>query len=120
MNSEYRFENEMESTEIQLARLDERMKMLLDRMDATHESHGTTKEWMSKTDGTLSRIGNRLLNVEQSLQKAAPTIEEFITIKHKILGAGIAGRWMWVTFGTLLGIVISMREQIIRWFTGAH
>lgn len=111
---------DVESTEIQLARLDERMKMLLDRMEDNHQSHTQTREWMRKTDDTLFAIGNRVVNVESSLQKAAPTIEEFLSIKHKILGAGIAGRWMWVTFGTLLGIVISMREQVIRWFTGAN
>ena len=111
---------DVESTEIQLARLDERMRMLLDRMEDNHNSHTQTREWMRKTDGTLQDIGNRVLNVEVSLQKAAPTIEEFIVIKHKIIGAGVAGKWMWATFGTLLGIVISMREQIIRWFTGAH
>ena len=111
---------DVESTEIQLARLDERMKMLLDRMEDNHQSHTQTRLWMRKTDDTLQGIGNRVLNVEASLKKAEPTIEEFISVKHKILGAGIAGRWMWVTFGTLLGIVISMRETIIRWFTGAH
>jgi uncharacterized coiled-coil protein SlyX len=110
---------DVESTEIQLARLDERMKMLLDRMEDNHNSHTQTREWMQKTDETLTTIGNRLVNVEGSLQKAAPTIDEFLTIKHKIIGAGVAGKWMWATFGALLGIVISLRQQVISWFTGA-
>lgn len=106
-----------EPTEIQLARLDERMKMLLDRMEDNHKSHTQTKEWMRKTDDTLQVIGTRVQNVENGLSKAAPTIEEFLTIKHRIIGAGMAGRWMWVTFGTLLGLVISAREHIIRFFS---
>lgn len=109
----------MESTEIQLARLDERMKMLLDRMEDNQKANHETQQWMSKTDTTLNTINSRVSSVESSLSKAAPTIDEFMAIKHKVIGAGLAGRWMWVTFGTLLGLVISMREQIIRWFTGA-
>lgn len=105
-----------ESTEIQLARLDERMKMILDRMEDNQESHAQTKDWMRKTDFTLQDITTRVGGVENSLSKAAPTIEEFMSIKHKVIGAGLAGKWIWLTMGTLLGLVISMREQLIRIF----
>ena len=107
----------MEPTEIQLARLDERMKMLLDRMEDNQESHAQTRDWMRKTDYTLQDITSRVGNVETSLSKAAPTIEEFMTIKHKVIGAGLVGKWMWLTLGTLLGLMISMREQLIKMFT---
>lgn len=106
----------MESTDIQLARLDERMKMILDRMSDTQESNAKTQAWMNKVDNSLHDITSRVTNVESSLNRAAPTIEEFITIKHKVIGAGVAGKWMWLTMGTLLGLVISMREQLIRLF----
>ena len=109
-----------ESTEIQLARLDERMKMILDRMEDNQESHAQTKDWMRQTDSTLQDITTRVGGVENSLSKAAPTIEEFMTIKHKVIGAGLVGRWMWLTMGTLLGLVISMREQLIRIFAGGQ
>lgn len=109
----------MESTEIQLARLDERMKMLLDRMEENHQADARMRTWMATTDNSLQAIISRVTNVEASLAKNAPTIEEFMTIKHKIIGAGMAGRWMWVTFGTLLGLVISAREHIIKIFSGS-
>lgn len=108
----------MEPTDIQLARLDERMKMLLDRMEENHESHVKTRAWMGQVDRTLHDIGSRVGNVESSLAKSAPTIEEFMAIKHKVIGAGIAGRWLWLGLGTLLGIVISTREYIFRFFAG--
>ena len=106
-----------ESTETQLARLDERMKMLLDRMEENHESHIRTRAWMGQVDRTLHDIGIRVGNVETSLAKSAPTIEEFMAIKHKVIGAGIAGRWLWVGLGALLGVMISAKEYIIRFFT---
>lgn len=110
----------MESMEIQLARLDERMRMMLERMDENHLSNENTRRWMVTVDQTLQTISSRVTNVEASLAKSAPTIEEFLIIKHKILGAGFMGRWLWVTFGTLLGLVISAREHIIRIFAGGQ
>lgn len=108
----------MEPTEIQLARLDERMKMLLDRMEENHESHIKTRAWMGQVDRTLGEINHRVGSVESSLAKTAPTIEEFMVIKNKVLGAGIAGRWLWIALGTLLGGIISAREHIVRFFSG--
>lgn len=108
----------MEPTEIQLARLDERMKMLLDRMEENHESHVKTRAWMGQVDRTLGEINHRVGSVESSLAKTAPTIEEFMVIKNKVLGAGLAGRWIWIGVGALLTLVISAREHIIRFFSG--
>lgn len=108
----------MESTEIQLARLDERMKMLLDRMEENHESHVKNRAWMGQVDRTLHDISSRVNSVETSLAKSAPTIEEFMIIKNKVIGAGIAGRWLWIALGASLGVLISAREYIFRFFSG--
>lgn len=108
----------MESMEIQLARLDERMKMMLDRMEDNQKSHSYTREWMKKTDITLHDINARTFNVENTLAKAAPTIDEFVEIKHKVIGAGMAGRWVWGTLGIVLGFIISTREHFVKFFTG--
>lgn len=107
----------MESTEIQLARLDERMKMLLDRMEENHESLIKTRAWMGQVDRTLGEINHRVGSVESSLAKSAPTIEEFMTIKHKVIGAGLAGKWLWLALGAILGIIINARDNIMRFFT---
>lgn len=107
----------MESIEVQFARLDERLKVVLDRMEENHESHVKTRAWMSQVDRQLTDISGRVANVESSLAKTAPTIEEFMEIKNKVIGAGIAGRWLWVGLGTLLGLIISAKEHLIRFFT---
>lgn len=109
----------MEASEIQLARLDERMKMILDRMEDTQRSHAHARGWMRKMDLTLHSLDARVGSVETSLAKSAPTIEEFMAIKHKVLGAGIAGRWMWVTLGALLGIMITLREHLFKFLNAS-
>lgn len=108
----------MEPTEIQLARLDERMKMLLDRMEENHESHVKTRAWMGQVDRTLGEISHRVVSVETSLANNTPTINEFMAIKHKVIGAGIAGKWLWMGLGALLGAIITAREHIIRFLSG--
>ena len=108
----------MESTEIQLARLDERMKMLLDRMEENHESHVKTRAWMGQVDRTLGEINHRVGSVESSLAKTAPTIEEFMVIKNKVLGAGMAGRWLWVALGAVLGAIITAKDYLFKLFSG--
>jgi hypothetical protein len=109
----------MESTEVQLARMDERLKMVLQKMEENHESHVRSRAWMSAVDRTLEGISSRVTNVEASLANNAPTIQEFIEIKHKVIGAGMAGRWIWVGAGTIIGLLVSFREAIFRFFTGA-
>ena len=108
----------MEPTEIQLARMDERMKMILDRLDEGQNSFAKTSDWMNSVDRRLGDITFRMTNVEHSLASARPTIDEFIKIKHKITGAGLAGKWLWAGLGVLLGVVISARDLLFRFFVG--
>lgn len=108
----------MEPAEIQLARMDERIRMILDRLDEGQSSFMKTTDWMNSVDRRLGDITFRMTNVEQSLASARPTIDEFIKIKHKITGAGIAGKWLWTGFGVLLGIAISARDLLFKLFMG--
>lgn len=108
----------MESTEIQLARLDERMRMILDRMEENHDSQMQIRAWMGQVDRTLHDINSRVSGVENSLSKSAPTIAEFIEIKNKVLGAGTLGRWLWIALGSILGYIISAKTHLIQFFTG--
>lgn len=89
----------------------------MEGMEDNKESHSNTKKWMQKMDNTLTIIDGRVSNVETSLRNNAPTIEEFIQIKHKVIGAGTVGRWLWVGLSTVLGLLISMKEQIFRLFS---
>ena len=57
-------------------------------------------------------MDNRLKNVEDNLAKNEPTIEEFITIKHKVVGAGIFGKWVWAGAGAIIGVLAADAENV--------
>lgn len=59
-----------------------------------------------------------LARLEDSLAKSEPSIEEFITIKHKIAGAGIFGKWVWAGAGAIIGVLATARRERFSWFAG--
>jgi hypothetical protein len=86
-------------------------------MEENQDAHATTRRWMERTDHTLHDISARVSNVETSLAKNAPTIEEFMIIKQQVIGAGTMGRWLWVGLGTLLGLIISFKDGLMKLFS---
>ena len=100
-----------------MARLEERLKTIMTWMSEAKEEQRGHKELLSKLDHSLSSIGTRVQGVEQSLAKASPTIDEFITIKHKVVGAGIMGKWAWAIGGGIIGILFTAREAIVSLVT---
>lgn len=101
----------MESVEIQMARLQERMEMVTHQMTRRESSDELLRT-------LIERIDRRMEKVEGQLATSAPTIEEFITIKNQVKGAGFAGRWLWAIGGFLISTVFAFREQIRDWFVG--
>lgn len=81
-----------EPDNVTLARLEERLRNIFENQ--TREAR--EREKMEESMGDLSI---RLKRVEESITKSEPTIEEFITIKHKVAGAGIFGKWVWAGAG---------------------
>lgn len=59
-----------------------------------------------------------LSRLEDSLAKSEPTIEEFITIKHKVAGAGIFGKCSWDVAGAIIGVLAAARREVFAWFAG--
>ena len=96
-----------ESLEVQYARLDERLKSLLKMMEASASAQ-------TEMSDSLANITFRVRNVEASLAKNAPTIDEFITIKHKVVGAGALGKWLWGVGALLIGWVFGAKDIIAR------
>ena len=106
-----------ESPEVQMARLDERLKTILSRLDEAKEDQKSQERWMDRTDIALTAINNRVENVEASLAKASPTIDEFLVIKAKVVGAGVFGKWLWLGLGGLIGLLAGGRTMIFEWFS---
>ena len=78
-----------ESTEVQMARLEERLKVILERLDEARNDQQASQQNIGLITQTLQSISSRVENVESSLATAKPTIEEFITIKHRVVGVVI-------------------------------
>lgn len=107
-----------ESGELLLVRLEERLKTLFDNQARDRQDREKLEETLVELRDSINDIGNRLKNVEDSLAKNEPTIEEFITIKHKVVGAGIFGKWVWAAAGAIIGILAATRREIFSWFAG--
>lgn len=106
-----------ESTEVQIARMDERFQQILREMELSRDSRKQQYEKLETISQSVALLGTRVKGVEDGLNKASPTIDEFITIKHKVVGAGILGRWVWGFGGVLLGALSFGREAIFAWFS---
>ncbi|ATS92538.1 hypothetical protein St11Ph5_00077 [Escherichia phage St11Ph5] len=107
-----------ESGELLLVRLEERLKTLFENQTRERQDREKLEETLVELRDSINDIGNRLKNVEDSLAKNEPTIEEFITIKHKVVGAGIFGKWVWAGAGAIIGVLAAARREIFAWFAG--
>lgn len=107
-----------ESGELLLVRLEERLKTLFENQTRDRHDREKLEETLGELRDSINDIGNRLKNVEDSLAKNEPTIEEFITIKHKVVGAGIFGKWVWAGAGAIIGVLAAARREIFAWFAG--
>lgn len=94
------------------------MKTLFENQTRDRQDREKLEETLSELRDSINDIGNRLKNVEDSLAKNEPTIEEFITIKHKVVGAGIFGKWIWAGAGAIIGVLAAARREIFAWFAG--
>lgn len=106
-----------DSVEVQLARIDERMKVILQNMELDRGVRKQQYEKMEEIGINISELNSRVGVVERGLADSAPTIEEFITIKHKVAGAGAAGRWVWLAGSVLVGILFTIRKELIEWLS---
>lgn len=102
-----------ESTEVQMARIDEQLKVIVRELSDAKMGRKEQYSEIEKVNLNMVDISSRLKIVEDSMTKNAPTIEEFITIKHKVVGAGMAGKWLWAIGGILLGLVAAIKTNIV-------
>lgn len=107
-----------DATEVMLARLDERFRTLFENQERERKDRDKLETSLASLKESVADISNRLKTVEDSLAKNEPTIEEFITIKHKVVGAGIFGKWVWAAAGAIIGILAATRREIFAWFAG--
>lgn len=105
-----------EPVEAQIARLAERMNTILEEMAQARDGRKHQYEKLEDLGRSILKLDNRVESVENSLARASPTIDEFITIKHKVAGAGMLGKYVWAIGGGLLSALAFGREAIFAWF----
>jgi hypothetical protein len=98
--------------------MDQRISDILTALEKSENSRGKQYQSIDELKTAFIEMANRVKNVEDKLASTAPTIEEFITIKHKVVGAGQLGKWLWAAGAVLLGFIAGSREAIGHWLRG--
>lgn len=106
-----------EPAEVQIARLEEQLKAITKLFEQERDSKINIYRELQSISTNMTTFGHRLSNVESSLANSAPTIEEFITIKHKMVGAGMLGKWVWAVAGGIITLIWSARKEIAEWLS---
>ena len=104
-----------EPLEVKLARLDEQLKAVREDMVLARNSRKQQYEMIESVNRVLMQMESRFANIEDKLATTAPTIQEFVDIKMKVQGAGIAGKWVWAIGVAIVTFMFSIREQLIAW-----
>lgn len=104
-----------ESLEVKLARVEEQNKLIREDMTLARDSRKQQYETLESIARSLIKLDNRVEGVEKSLAAAAPTIDEFVNIKLKVQGAGVAGKWAWAIGASVITFLYTIRETIITW-----
>lgn len=106
-----------ESPEVKLARMEERLNTVLEALELARDSRKQQYEKLEELNRNLLTLDSRVGAVEKSLAAAAPTIDEFVNIKLKVQGAGIAGKYAWAIGASIITFLFTIRESIIAWMT---
>ncbi len=107
-----------EPDNVTLARLEERLRSIFENQNRESKAREKMEESIDKLQASITEFDSRLKRVEDSITKSEPTIEEFTTIKHKVVGAGVFGKWVWTGAGIIIGILAATRREIFSWFAG--
>lgn len=106
----------IDTSDVLLGRLEERLQILINNREKDENNQEKLENTLHGLLLSVQQMEGRLKSVEDSLAKSEPTIEEFITIKHKVVGAGIFGKWIWAGAGAIIGILAAARREIFAWF----
>lgn len=95
-----------------VGRLTGQMELIISGMVDAKQSRNEQFNAINDLNKSVSNLVNRVATVERQLTEVSPTIAEFIAIKHKVNGAGYAGKILWA-FG---GIILAS----FAWINGAR
>lgn len=100
--------------EVAIAVLQERMEQQMKTIFNLLEKQGVNAEKLA--EGFI-RMEGRMGQMEEALAKAQPTLDSYISVQHKIEGAGMAGKYFWAVATAVLSAFVFFREAIVNWIT---
>lgn len=99
-----------------MARMQEQLKSVILALAEDREDRKERDKQITEIAKNTANTEARLAVVESQMVSNAPTIQEFITIKHRVVGAGILGKWAWLLGGATISLIFSGREAIKSFF----
>lgn len=100
-----------------LAKVETQLSMVLSTLDRDAMDRKELYHSVHETVRKIDRMDYRLQSLEEKFANASPTIAEFITIKHKVEGAGMLGKALWAFGGFILAAAAWM-AGIFQWLMG--
>lgn len=91
-------------------------KMILRELSDARDDRKQHYETIDQIRGSVIALDGRMTVVEETLTKFTPTINEFIEIKQKVLGAGKLGKWLWIILAGAIGLAFKFRVEVATWF----
>ena len=82
-----------------------------------------------KSDAVLLKLTDQMASLTRDIAEVktqmtlnAPVIEEVITIKHKVAGAGLFGKWVWAAAAAIISMaaaVFALKTEIAKAMQGS-
>lgn len=102
---------------MKVARIEGQLDMILAALNDAKAGRQRVYERLEEVNFTVSSLDSRTRHLEDGFAKNAPTIEEFVKIKQRVAGAGVAGKVIWAAGALILGAAYTIREHILAWLT---
>lgn len=105
-----------EPTEIQLARIQEQMKAMLASQEYAKLTRSESDKEIREIHKLVSKLDHRVGEIEKHVASATPTLTEFNTLKYKIQGAGLFGKWVWAILAGIVGFLLGFTNLLKNLF----
>lgn len=102
---------------VQLGKLAGQVEMIMRELEYASKERKEQVSALQNVGRDVSDISAKVKTLEQNLIKFEPTIDEFIDIKKKVIGAGKLGKWLWGAVATVIGIIFAVRTEIFGWLS---
>lgn len=107
-----------QSLEVAVARMDERMNVLVTNDADARQSRKEMHHLIEQQNRVLDTMSNRLEKIENWMLNSDPTIQEYRAFKAQATGAGRLGRWVWALAMATLGAAVMLVTLKQKWFGG--